>query len=51
MSTDIPKPTAPRTTGLGPKEQKLQALRDKARLLKQDILKYVAVSYRPFHAH
>ena len=29
MSTDTPKPTAPRVTGLGPKAQKLQALRDK----------------------
>ncbi|SDF10925.1 hypothetical protein SAMN05444167_1415 [Terriglobus roseus] len=29
MSTDTPKPTAPRATGLGPKAQKLQALREK----------------------
>lgn len=29
MSTDTPKPTAPRVTGLGPKAQKLAALRAK----------------------
>ena len=29
MSTDTPKPAASRMTGLGPKAQKLQALREK----------------------
>jgi hypothetical protein len=30
MSDSVPKPIARRTTGLGPKAQKLQALREKA---------------------
>jgi len=29
MSNDTPKPFTPRVTGLGPKAQKLQALREK----------------------
>ncbi|HEY4356639.1 MAG TPA: hypothetical protein VGN16_12890 [Acidobacteriaceae bacterium] len=50
MTDSSPKPIAPRKTGLSPKEQKLQALREKMAQSKAGAKPAAAGSGQSFHA-
>jgi hypothetical protein len=50
MSDSAPKPSAPRTTGLGPKAQKLLALREKAAHAKTGAKPAPGASFASFKA-